>query len=124
MPFPYIYCIRRDIRLYDKYRILVAPGIETFPLPYRVELCPVVLPDYLAERIVLVPCLLDMVFAGAVCLSLEAYPSVCYRLRKPFRCSRPHAEDCLSQSFRTLHQSSHQIYSLSQAGHLHHNCPF
>ena len=36
--------------------------LKPLPLPYRVELRPVMLADYLSERILLVSCLPDMLF--------------------------------------------------------------
>ena len=68
-----VYDIVRNVRLYDKDRILVAADVQALSLSYRVELSTVVLSDDLSIWIILIPGLLDVFPAAPVCLGLELY---------------------------------------------------
>ena len=57
----------------------MSSDVETFALPDRVELRPVVPSDNLSERILLVSCLLDVLFPSPVGLRLELDVIVPYR---------------------------------------------
>lgn len=50
----------------------MSSDVETFALPDRVELRPVVPSDNLSERILLVSCLLDVLFPSAPAISANA----------------------------------------------------
>ena len=57
----------------------MSSDVETFALPDRVELRPVVPSGNLSERILLVSCLLDVLFPSPVGLRLELDVIVPYR---------------------------------------------
>ena len=82
MSFSDIDDVRRNVCLDDKDGILVTTYIEALSLTYRIELGTIVLSDYLSLRVLLVPCLLDVLSAAPVCLCLEP-DVICDRLRKP-----------------------------------------
>ena len=61
----------------------MSSDVETFALPDRVELRPVVPSDNLSERILLVSCLLDVLFPRPVGLRLELDVILPYRFSQP-----------------------------------------
>ena len=67
----YIYYILRNVGFDDKDRVLVTSDVQSLALAYCVELCSVVLSDYLSERIFLVAGLLYVLLAASVGLRLE-----------------------------------------------------
>ena len=71
--------VARHIRGNHKDGVLMSSDVEAFPLADRVELRAVMPPDNLPERIVLVPCLLDVLFPSPVGLRLELDVIVPYR---------------------------------------------
>ena len=68
-----IYEITLYVCLYHENRILVSSDVQSFPLTYGVELGTVMFSHYLAERILLITGLLDMLLSATVSFSLELY---------------------------------------------------
>ena len=71
MSFAYIYDVVRNISFDYKDGILMSAYVQSFALPYRIELCSVMLSYYLSERILLVADLLDMFASAPVCFCFK-----------------------------------------------------
>ena len=80
--FSYVDDVARNISGYHENGVLVPSDVESFPLADRVELRSIVPSNYLPERVVFVPSLLDVLFPNPIGFCLELDVIVPYWFRQ------------------------------------------